>query len=171
MSRVALALFAERGYDATSTALIAERSGVSEMTLFRHFPSKEALLLADPFDPLIAQAVQKRPADEPPMRALAEGIRQTWTEIDADSTRELRVRLRLIAEAESLRGAIERNSEATVAALVDALTSRGVAELSAYVAATAMISGLSVALLEWARSDQSALDEVLGQSLDVLGSE
>lgn len=171
LSRAALELFAERGYDATGTVRIAERAGVSEMTLFRHFPSKEALLLDDPFDPLMAAAVRTRPADEPPMRALAEGIRRVWAEVDADSTRGLRVRLRIIAEADSLRGAIERNSEVTIAALVDALTGRGVAAASAHIAAAAMISGLSIALLEWARSEQSGLDEVMGHALDVLGCE
>lgn len=169
LGRAALELFAEKGYDSTGTARIAERAGVSEMTLFRHFPSKEALLLADPFDPLMAEAVRTRPADEPPMRALAEGIRQTWAEIDAVSIRELRVRLRMIAEASSLHGAVERHSEATVTALADALSDRGVAVASAHIAAAAMISGLSVALLDWACSEQPALDEVLRNALDVLG--
>lgn len=169
LSRAALELFAERGYDATGTAQIAERAGVSEMTLFRHFPSKSALLLADPFDPLMAEAVRSRPADELPMRALAEGIRQVWAGIDAETTRGLRVRLRMIAEAESLRGAIERHSEATITALVEALTARGIAPDSARVAATATISGLSTALLEWARCEQASLDDALGNALDVLG--
>lgn len=169
LSRVALELFAERGYDATGTAQIAERAGVSEMTLFRHFPSKEALLLADPFDPFMAEAVRTRPADELPMRALAEGIRQVWVEIDAETTRGLRVRLRMIAEAESLRGAIERHSDATIAALVEALAARGIAPDSARVAATATISGLSTALLDWARCEQASLDDALGNALDVLG--
>lgn len=40
-----------QGYAATGTAQIAQRAGVSEMTLFRHFPSKEALLLEDPSMP------------------------------------------------------------------------------------------------------------------------
>lgn len=169
LGRAALELFAERGYDATSTARIAERARVSEMTLFRHFSSKEALLLSDPFDPLMAEAVRTRPVDEPPMRALAEGIRQTWSQIDADSIRELRVRLRMITEASSLHGAIERHSEATIAALVDAMRSRGVVVASARIAATAMISGLSMALMEWTRYEQPALDEVLRHALDVLG--
>ncbi|EPR36319.1 transcriptional regulator, TetR family [Desulfovibrio sp. X2] len=38
-------LFAERGYEATPVAEIARRAGVSEGAIFRHFPSKEQLLL------------------------------------------------------------------------------------------------------------------------------
>jgi len=36
-------LFAERGYAGTSTRSIAERAGVNEVTLFRHFGTKEGL--------------------------------------------------------------------------------------------------------------------------------
>jgi len=162
-------LFAQRGYDATGTAQVAERAGVSEMTLFRHFSSKEALLLADPFDPVIADAVRARPIHEPPMQALAEGIRQAWTEVGAESIDGLRVRLRVVAAATSLRGAVERNSEATITALAGALEDRGVATVAARVAATAVISGLSVALLDWATSEQAAPGDALRRALDVLG--
>lgn len=39
-------LFAERGYQGTTTAAIAQRAGVSEVTLFRKFRSKQGLLAA-----------------------------------------------------------------------------------------------------------------------------
>jgi AcrR family transcriptional regulator len=40
----ALDLFSERGYEATSTRLIAQKVGVSEGLVFQHFPSKPDLL-------------------------------------------------------------------------------------------------------------------------------
>ena len=169
LQQAAAELFAERGYDATATAQIAERAGVSEMTLFRHFPTKEALVLVDPFDPLMAEAVRECPADEPAMRALAEGIRRTWAQIDPVSVQVLRERLRLVARTPTLRGAIERSSEGTVTALASALTDRGADEAQARVAATAVIAGLGAALLEWAESERTALDDALGAALDVLG--
>jgi AcrR family transcriptional regulator len=169
LRRAALESFAEQGYSATGTAQVAERAGVSEMTLFRHFASKEALLLADPFDPLMAAAVRARPPHEPAMRALVEGIRQAWQQVDAESTRELRNMLRIVAQTPALHGAIERNSEETIVALVGALRDRGVAQAQARVAAAATIGGLSAALLDWARSEHAALDVVLGSALDVLG--
>jgi len=41
--KVALQLFSEQGYYATSTKLIAQEAGVNELTLFRHFGTKEKL--------------------------------------------------------------------------------------------------------------------------------
>jgi AcrR family transcriptional regulator len=43
--QAALSLFAERGLDATSMDAIAERSGVSKATIYKHWPDKEALAL------------------------------------------------------------------------------------------------------------------------------
>jgi AcrR family transcriptional regulator len=39
-------LFAERGYSATTTRLIAERAGVNEVTIFRRFENKAGVLRA-----------------------------------------------------------------------------------------------------------------------------
>lgn len=42
----ALDLFANRGYHSTPTSLVAQKAGVSEGLIFRHFGSKEGLLKA-----------------------------------------------------------------------------------------------------------------------------
>jgi len=42
----ALALFAERGYDAVSTAMIAERLGITKGALYRHFENKQEIFTA-----------------------------------------------------------------------------------------------------------------------------
>lgn len=43
---VATRLFAIRGYDATTTAAIAEAAGITEPVLYRHFESKKELFIA-----------------------------------------------------------------------------------------------------------------------------
>lgn len=151
LRKAAWDLFSERGYEATTTVQVAERAGVSEMTLFRHFPAKEALLLADPFDPVMADAVRERPRREPAMRALLEGIREAWARVDAEDTHALRDTLRLIARTQTLHGAVERNSNKTAEALRDALIDRGVSEAQAHITVSAVIAGLSAALLRWAQ--------------------
>jgi AcrR family transcriptional regulator len=42
----ALKLFAERGFDATSTRQIAKRAGIAEGLIFHYFPTKASLLTA-----------------------------------------------------------------------------------------------------------------------------
>src|SRR5512133_2759788 len=43
---VATKLFADRGYEATTTAAIAEAAGITEPVLYRHFQNKKDLYLA-----------------------------------------------------------------------------------------------------------------------------
>jgi len=169
VQRAALELFVEQGYDATTVAQIARRAGVSEMSLFRHFATKSALLLDDPFDPLIGEAVLGRPADETPMRAVVEAVRATLAGLSDEVVPVLRQRLRIVAQARSLDGALERNSAATAAVIADSLVSRGVEREASRVVAAAVIAGLSAALLGWARQDDRRLDQVLHAALDVLG--
>ncbi|MEU0515428.1 TetR/AcrR family transcriptional regulator [Amycolatopsis sp. NPDC006125] len=57
----ATALFLELGYDRTSLARIAERSGVSRATLFKQFPSKAAL-----FDAIVTESWSAADEEEPP---------------------------------------------------------------------------------------------------------
>jgi AcrR family transcriptional regulator len=49
----ALELFAEKGYDGTTTQTIAQRAGVSEKTLFKHFRSKENLFIKTVYPSLL----------------------------------------------------------------------------------------------------------------------
>ncbi len=57
----ATALFLELGYDRTSLAQIAERSGVSRATLYKQFPSKAAL-----FDAIVTSSWSNADEEEPP---------------------------------------------------------------------------------------------------------
>lgn len=43
--KAAQKLFARNGYDGTTTKELAEKSGIAEGTLFRHFPNKKAILI------------------------------------------------------------------------------------------------------------------------------
>src|ERR1051325_7921474 len=46
LMQVATKLFARNGYEATTTAAIAEMAGVTEPILYRHFKSKQELFVA-----------------------------------------------------------------------------------------------------------------------------
>jgi len=165
----ALELFDERGYEDTPVAAIAQRAGVTEMTFFRHFPSKEAVLLSDPYDPLIAEAVATQPRSLPPIAATAAAIRGAWRTVPAPASAEFRQRLRIVSGTPSLRGALVRNSATTEAAISDALISRGVDGREARIAAAAVIGGLTAALLDWADGGDPDLTSAIEAPFRVLG--
>ncbi|MFZ4896370.1 TetR/AcrR family transcriptional regulator [Plantibacter sp. Mn2098] len=79
---VAIRLFTERGYEATTMEEIAEQAEVGSSTLYRYFPSKELLLL-DPFarTGTLSQALRGRPAEEPIDLALGHAIHDGLTTI------------------------------------------------------------------------------------------
>src|ERR1700679_2432751 len=72
LQRAALELYAERGFDRTTTADIAALAGVTERTYFRHFPDKREVLFDGEAELLsaLAGAVLAAPADLPPLPAL-----------------------------------------------------------------------------------------------------
>lgn len=74
--RTAVDLFAEQGYEATTTAQIAQRAGLTRTTLFRLFPDKREILFQGQ-DDLIAvglDAVHRTPADAPAIEAAAAAV-------------------------------------------------------------------------------------------------
>jgi AcrR family transcriptional regulator len=166
--RAALELFEERGYDATTAAAIASRAGVTEMTFFRHFASKDAVLVDDPYDPLIAEAISGQPAGTPPLTAAIAGVREAWRAVPAPAAVEVRERLRIVSRTPSLRGALARNSAGTSEAIADALESRGASIADSRIAAAAMIGALNAALLEWADGDDPDLGSAIDTALRVL---
>lgn len=159
LQEAAAELFIEHGFDATSTRQIADRAGVSEMTLFRHFATKEALLLEDSYDPVITEAIRARPPSESPMRAALAGFRESWGRIPAAQIGALRARLRILAEATTVRG-LRHGTDQTRSAVATALIDRGAPADEAKVVAAAVIAGLTAALIDWAGTEADLIDAV-----------
>ncbi|GAA1883565.1 TetR/AcrR family transcriptional regulator [Lapillicoccus jejuensis] len=74
--RAALELFAERGYDATTAAAIAERAGLTKTTLFRQFADKREILFQGQADSVRVadSAVRAAPAGASALEALREAL-------------------------------------------------------------------------------------------------
>jgi AcrR family transcriptional regulator len=152
LQREALRLFANRGYEETTVKDIAAAAGVTQMTFFRHFPAKELVVVDDPYDPAIADAVAAQPDDLPVVERVRRGLLAVW---DADDA-EYRLRLRIGAGHRGLRARMRENNVRTEAAVAAALTERGVPAFEAAVAAAAVIGALTAALLEWASDPDAA---------------
>ncbi len=164
----AMELFAEHGYDGTSAAGIAARAGVTEMTFFRHFPSKASLLVDDPYDPLIGAAIRRQPSGPDPIGRAARGVRSAWRELPQPSVEEVRVRLRIVAQTPALRSTMAAGTAATEIVIADALTSDGADRRDARIAAAAVMAALNTALLDWSLTDGEDLGQAIEAALDVL---
>ncbi|MEZ5228489.1 MAG: TetR/AcrR family transcriptional regulator [Acidimicrobiales bacterium] len=148
-------LFATTGFDETTTNDIAEAADVSQRTLFRHFPTKEALLYGD-MDELkleLRRAFAERPADE----AILDVVRHAMLTVaaDFDTNRERRLlQVRLAAATPSVsahsRAVVQAQWEREIIAAVAArLGVDPVADPRPEIIAGAAMSAIRVATRQW----------------------
>jgi len=123
----AINLVAKDGLSAATTAAIAQKAGVAEGTLYRHFDSKDDLLIAayrqKKHEIFVSAAARAEPSLSPPER-----LRQTWKAIygayrDQPDTFLFGQRFMESALAERESGEAAR----AIAQMVDELWSEGVA--------------------------------------------
>ena len=155
----AITLFAERGFDETTTEDIAEVADVSQRTFFRHFPSKEAVLYGDDeaLESAFREAIGARPAGEGAVLAVAAALR-TLTEFYAADRERTFLQAKLAATYPSVsaysRAVVQRNLERVVIeALAERMGVDPVADPRPEVIAGAALSALRVALRQWVAAD------------------
>jgi AcrR family transcriptional regulator len=120
----ALELFAEHGFDDTSTDEIAAAAGVSPRTFFRYFPTKESVLFSGEYDfmRLFAGALMAQDPDIPGFEAICRTLVALAPRVEP-----LRERVRLyelaIASSMLLRGreqaTLEDNTKVMAAAIAE----------------------------------------------------
>jgi AcrR family transcriptional regulator len=98
--KVALELFAERGYEQTTIAEIADAAEVSPRTIFAYFPCKEDILFCDlpEIQARLAQALEQRPEGV----TAVDTLRDFVLESPVIGPNEL-IRKRIVASEETLR--------------------------------------------------------------------
>ncbi len=152
----ALRLFLRRGFDATTVEDVAAAAGVSHMTVFRHFPTKEDLVMADEYDPLLAELIRSRPADETDVEKVRHALQQGLQSFDAAGRATVLARLRLILGTPALRARLWEQQSATQELIADALTGGSTdpeRTLGARVAAAVSLAAFTTALVAWAESN------------------
>ena len=168
----ALRLFLSKGYEATTVAEIATAAGVSHMTFFRYFASKEAVVENDDYDPLLVDLVRRRPRDEGPLTALRSAIREGLELVYAADRDGLLVRTRLILQTPALRARMAHNLQATQQLFAETLAARAEEEtgLDFQVIAAAALAALTTAITTWAVDDSNSaeLPDLIDRAFDGL---
>lgn len=101
----AIRLFRERGYNETTVEQIAEAAEISPSTFFRYFPTKEAVIVEDDYDPLLIAAFQSQPPEISPIQALRNAARSGFSEISEEGKQAIRERLQLAKGIPEVRAA------------------------------------------------------------------
>ncbi|UQS21837.1 TetR/AcrR family transcriptional regulator [Amycolatopsis thermalba] len=137
LTRAALELFAERGYDSTTVAEIADRAGLTKRTFFRHFADKREVLFRgeEVLSRLISDGIAGAPASATPLHAVGAGLEAAATAFGPERREWSRQRQAVIADNRELRERELLKSTALTAAMADALRERGVPDLTADLAA------------------------------------
>ena len=164
----ALALFVERGYEATTVQEIADAAEVSESTFFRYFPTKADVVMWDDFDPVIIEAYRRQPPELEPMQAVRAAFRDAFAQLSETQLADQRARAQLGFGVPELRARMLDElvlAIGTVAALAAERTHRSTDDVEVRAFAGAVIGAAlaaSAALIEDPHSDFAAvLDSAL----------
>jgi AcrR family transcriptional regulator len=171
LQTTALDLFTRRGFDEVTVEEVAAAAGVSHMTFYRNFPTNEAVVLDDPYDPIIAGAVAEQDPDLAVLERVRRGVLAAFGRLDEPEDRTVRLKIRLAANHPSLRARVWENNLRTENVIVEALIASGTPRLEASVAAGAVLGALTAALFDWALGDAgSSLAERIELALSLLPS-
>ena len=160
LQECALTLYAERGFDETTAAQIAEAAGLSERTFFRHFADKREVLFggSDLLHDLIVAGVTEAPAGDSPLDAVNRGLAAAGAVVGEGRRDLARKRQTVIAKNPELREREFTKLAAYSASVAAVLRERGVNEPQATMAADAGMTVLRIALQHWANDRDNGPD-------------
>jgi AcrR family transcriptional regulator len=170
LQAVALDLFVRQGFEQTTVEQVCAAAGVSHMTFFRHFPTKESVVVEDPYDPLLAEAVAAQPADLSAFERVRRGTRAAMADAPPSVDLETSARIGLMSRTPALRARAWENTNETQRVIIEALVATGSPRADAVVATGACVGALMTALLDFgARSDpDGSLADCVLDALDRL---
>jgi AcrR family transcriptional regulator len=144
-------LYAERGFEPTTVADIAERAGLTERSFFRHFADKREVLFsgAVALREFLVHQVDDAPASLSPIDAIVAALVASATTIFADRREFARWRQAIIAANAELQERELIKLANLASALADALRRRGVADPAASLAAEAGMAVFKIAFERW----------------------
>ena len=152
----AIRLFLERGFDETTVEDIVAAVGVSHMTFFRNFRTKEDVAVSDDYDQLIVRLVMERPAEEPLLERLRHALVDGMRGVAPEAQATLLAQSRLILDTPALHGRMLENQYATLAKVVAALVEEAgptADVLTTRVVVAAALAAAATGLVAWVESD------------------
>jgi AcrR family transcriptional regulator len=169
---VALDLFDQHGYDGVTVEQIAAAADLSPSSIYRHFGTKEQLILWDDYDPQILERMTEKLATHPPVEAMYLAIRDVYRQIFDRDERLIRLRTRYSIEEPSVQASVALQTDQLaqfVASLLAAHTGRPDDDLEVRVIGGALIGALSASIRQWYLTDyERPFDEVMDHTFEVL---
>lgn len=170
-------LFGERGFDAVTTADIAEAADVSQRTFFRHFPSKEAVLYGHAHvlrERMLAEFAG-RPDDEPVVQSVIAAVRamSEYYETHRDETfLQARLAAEFPAVAAHARATVQSEWEHELTAAIGArMGVDPLADPRPEILAGAAFAAYRAAVRRWsAGAGHDEFGTLLDDSLAILGT-
>lgn len=166
LREAALELYRERGYDATTTAQIAERAGVTERTYFRHFPDKREVLFGgeDELRETLVDAIAGAPQGTSPLD-LVVGAYVAAIPLFVTGRPIATRRAAIMAGVPALEERAHAKSAALAESVTTALTARGIAEATARLAVSVGAAAFERAMREWYAKPSLDLGELLQRAV------
>jgi len=153
----ALELFAERGYEQTTVADIAQRAGVTERTFFRHFSDKREVLFegSEALQEAVLASIAAAPHGRSPLEVMATAMESASALIAAQPAGYPRIRATVVAANPSLQERELLKLANLAIAAADALQRRGVPAVTAQIAAQSGVTVFSTGFERWVEPGQT----------------
>jgi len=146
-----MVLYAERGYEETTVAEIAERAGLTKRTFFRHFADKREVLFggSEVLEQEMTAAIEAAPADAPPVALIGAALDAAGARFEG--TREFAaLRHAIVTSSPELQERELIKASSLAAAMTKALSARGLDDTAATLAAWIAMSVMHVSYERWA---------------------
>lgn len=171
ITNVALDLFAERGFEAVSVDDVARAAGISRRTLFRYYPSKNAIPWGD-FDAHLdhmRDLLVTVPHDVSIDVALRSAL-LAFNSFDASETDRHRQRMRVILQTDALQAhsmTMYAGWRDVVADYVGRRLGRDATHLVAQTAAWTLLGVALSAYGHWLADERASLEQALRDAFDI----
>ena len=170
VQEAALDLFELHGFEPVAVEEVSRTSGVSPSTIYRHFKTKERLVLWDEADVAIEAALKKHLGTCAPLEALRSSFLEAYSGLEPEEFRHLRRRGALIDQTPQLYAAVASD---LVTARIEIQEALGLvyrskcrdldAEMTARVAMESLMAGFEL----WQRSSpRTSLAKCIERAFD-----